>query len=377
MAVVTDAAVALAGSAAVVDLDDPEQATLHSAAAVATMLDGPPDAVIGTDGPSLVVATGLARGFGVVGSPPEAVAAAGDKLAQRPAADAAGVTQPEWCRGDGPVADLVDGGPVVVKAVDRSGGQGIIRADNRTEVAAALRRVRRIVGADAPIIVERFVAGDELAVDGLLVDGELRPIAVFDKPGEPVGSVFPETILVRPARVPAPVRERVLGVVAQAANAIGLTDGPVHAEVIVAPDGTVEFVELAARSIGGLCGRIIQPAGRSLEGVIIAAALGWDVPEDLEDRDGAAGVFMLPVPGSGVLSSVTGEDAASTVEGITGVDITIPVGARVVALPEGDRYLGFVFAEGPDADAVESSLRTAVGHLRLEVESAPDRGWSA
>jgi len=56
------------------------------------------------------------------------------------------------------------------------------------------------------------------------------------------------------------------------------------------------------------------------------------------------------------------------VPGITGLTITIAIGQRVHPLPDGDRYLGFIFAEGDTHDEVETALAAAREQLRVVIE---------
>lgn len=369
--VVTDAEVGLPGSAVVVDLADPGAA----AAEIGRRLGGSPDAVIGTDGEALLVAALLSDRFDLGASPPTAVRRAMDKLAQRRAMDVDGVRQPRWAvaRSDGTWPEL-EAGPLVVKPTDRSGGQGVIRVDTPEEGRAAVARVRSLIGSEGPFLVERYVQGREVAVDALVVDGEVRPIAVFDKPDPGEGPFFPETLLVRPGRVSAVEREKLLVLVERAVRAVGLTEGPVHVEARIDDDGSVWFLELAPRSIGGLCGRTLHPGGTSLERVVVMAALGRPLPSSLEAEGPATGVYMLPVSRAGTLTAVTGTEQAAAVPGITGVDITVGPGAELVPLPEGDRYLGFVFAEGDGPEQVEASLRQAADELIVSVTADEPAG---
>ncbi len=149
--------------------------------------------------------------------------------------------------------------------------------------------------------------------------------------------------------------------------AIGLTEGPVHAEVRVAGQ-QVALIEVAARTIGGLCGRTLRfGAGISLEEVILRHALGLPL-DDIHRNDGASGVMMLPIPRAGTLRAVHGRDAARAVEGVVGLEITVPIGARVQPLPEADRYLGFLFARGATPEAVEVALRAGSAALDIVIE---------
>ncbi|HEX3833664.1 MAG TPA: ATP-grasp domain-containing protein, partial [Solirubrobacteraceae bacterium] len=221
--------------------------------------------------------------------------------------------------------------------------------------------------AGKPLLVEGYLPGVEVAVEGLLRGGRLEVLAVFDKPDPLEGPYFEETLYVTPSRLPAGVLAEVDAVTARAAAAVGLREGPVHAELRV--DGErVSVLELAARSIGGLCSRALRfGAGVSLEEVILRHALGLGL-QNLARESTASGVMMIPIPGAGVLRGVDGQEDARAVPGIGGVEITIARGRPVVPLPDGDRYLGFMFARAASADAVERALRTAHGRLRISVE---------
>jgi biotin carboxylase len=241
----------------------------------------------------------------------------------------------------------------------------VIRADDDAEAATAARRAARIADG-GPLLVEEYVPGVEVAVEGLLTSGYLHVLAVFDKPDPMEGPYFEETIYVTPSRLPASPVADVERVTADAATALGLTEGPIHAEVRV-DDRRVFVLEIAGRSIGGLCARTLRlGAGISLEEVILRHALALPL-EDLTRERAAAGVMMLPIPRSGTLVAVRGQEAARSVPGVVGLELTIPRGRPVQTLPEGDRYLGFVFARGADPAVVEAALRAAHAHLDVEI----------
>lgn len=361
--------------ALVLPLDRPEAA---AAAIVAFAERSPVDAVVAVDEQGVLAAALAGEALGLARNPPAAVAATRDKLASRTALTAAGVDQPAFrvARPGDDVAALVAevGLPCVVKPVSLSGSRGVIRADDPAAAAEAAMRVRAILadaGEDAagPVLVESFVAGPEVAVEGLLRSGQFEVLAVFDKPDPLDGPYFEETIYVTPSRLSVEIQSAVAALVAAGALALGLVEGPVHAEVRVGSEG-VRLIEVAARSIGGLCSRALRfGAGISLEEVILRHALGLGL-DDVYREEQAAGVMMLPIPRSGRLVEVSGVEAARAVPGIEGLELTIARGRPVRALPEGDRYLGFLFARAPTPQAVEDALRRAHARLQVVIEPA-------
>ena len=338
---------------------------------------GPVDAVVAADTPMLVLAATVAARMGLPHNPVDAVRAATGKAAQRQRWAAACVPQPSF-RIVPAAGDLVRqaaetvGFPCVVKAVSLSAGQGVLRADDPAAAVEAARRIRRVLDeaerpAEEPLLVEEYLPGAELSIDGVLHDGDLTVTAVFDKPGTPDGPTFEETLLVSPSRLASGVLAAAVRTAADAARSLGLSTGPIHAELRTGERGPA-MLELAPRSIGGLCSRALRfPAGLSLEEMVLANALGVDPGPACHQPPKPAGVFMLPVPRAGTLRAVEGRADAAAVPGITGLTITIPVGQRVRPLPDGDRYLGFVFAAADTHHDVERALAAARDRLHVVI----------
>lgn len=367
---------AMAGSmgdrAVVVPLD-----AIDAAVSAIAALHGrrPLDAILAIDDQGLAVAAAASEHLGMVHNPPDAVAATRDKAIMRARLAAACVPQPEHQvvppgRSVAAAAASI-GYPCVVKPVSRSGSQGVIRVDDADQAGAAANRVRSIVGTAETLLVERFVPGVEVAVEALLQAGALDVLAVFDKPDPLNGPFFEETIYVTPSRQPAPTIAAIASTVAAAAAALGVKEGPLHAELRIGPTAEIAVIEVAARSIGGLCGRALRfGVGVSLEEVIIRHAVGAGI-EGLSREPQASGVMMLPIRSAGVLERVGGRNAALAISGVVGLEISIPIGRTVIPLPEGDRYLGFLFARGPAPADVEAALRRA--ETCLEIVLRPER----
>lgn len=362
-------AAAMGDRAVVVPMDDVDSAvravcSLHSRS--------PLDAVVAVDDRGLLVASKASERLGLLHNPPDAVRATQNKAEMRSRLASASVSQPEYVTVE-VGADVADaaaaiGFPCVVKPVSRSASQGVIRANNPADAAEAAKRVRALVGDEEALLVERFVPGDEVAVEGMLLAGKLEVLAVFDKPDPLDGPFFEETIYVTPSRHQAHTLAAIDRLVADAARAIGLREGPLHAEVRIGAGGDLRLLEVAARSIGGLCSRVLHfGAGVSLEELILRHAIGAGIAGMVRESQ-ASGVMMLPIRCGGALESVSGLAEARALDGVAGVEITVPYGHRVVPLPEGDRYLGFIFARGENPAQVESTLRSAEAILEVVIK---------
>jgi len=336
------------------------------------------------DRPTLVAAL-AARKLGISYHSPRAVAACRDKHRMREILGQAGLPVPENVRVplDGDPREIARGVcfPCVLKPLGLSASRGVIRANDPHEFVAAFERIRRILEQpdirqsheewNEAIQIERYIDGREFALEGLMTQGELNVLAIFDKPDPLEGPFFEETIYVTPSRESGAIQAAIVETTRQAVHALGLHHGPVHAEMRVNAEG-VYMLEVAARPIGGLCARALRFAGRlTLEEVVILHAVG-NMPDDLTLSSPAMGVMMIPVPRAGVFESVTGIEEALRTDGVDDVAITAKIGQKLVPLPEGASYTGFIFASGDDAAAVENSLRTAHSRLQFDILATLD-----
>lgn len=328
-----------------------------------------------------------ARGLGIRHNHPAAVEACRNKLRMREIFRDAGLNVP-WFRSlrAAPTPEPALLGlsyPCVLKPLSLSASQGVVRADDREEFLAAAARVQRLLQSPEilatreanldHILVEGYIPGREVALEGLLTDGVLHVLAIFDKPDPLEGPYFEETIYVTPSRLPESVQQAIEKCARDAIRALGLSHGPVHAEFRINEHG-VWPLEVAPRPIGGLCARSLrfsfggeaEPIG--LEELLVRHALelsGWNSSRERT----ASGVMMIPVPKSGVLEGVAGEEAARSVPDITELTITARLHDAIAAWPEGSSYLGFLFARADTPEKVEQALREA--HEKLAFKIAP------
>ena len=355
-----------------VDFSDPDQAVQK----IRTRLQQlSVQGVIGTDDATIEIAAQLAARLGLRHNTPAAARLSRRKDLARQQQQQAGLPVPDYWLIDRrqPLADQINPVhfPCVAKPVALSGSRGVIRANNPSDLQQILTRIGKILDQEGladeyeqqHILIETFLHGPEVAFEGLLYDGELWPLALFDKPDPLEGPFFEETYYVTPSRHPPELIEKVRQRVAQACRAYGLREGPVHAECRL-HDSDAWLLELASRTIGGQCARLIQFAtGQSLESLILAHAAGS--PPDVAMITGAAGVLMIPIEQSGILRRVEGIAEALRVTGIVDLEISVQQGYELIPLPEGASYLGFIFARADTPQQAEQALRAAFACLKV------------
>lgn len=335
------------------------------------------DAVIGTDDSTLELAAKLAKKIGLQQNPPTAVRLARRKDLSRQCLHQAGIQVPAFSVVEVSEHQLSDkphfGFPCVIKPLALSGSRGVIRANSYEGLNQGVQRSLKIISEQTDLyekthlLLEQFIPGREFAIEGILSDGQLDVLAVFDKPDPMEGPYFEETYYISPARVTLNEKQILVETVQNACRAFGLVTGPVHAECRLNKQGAW-LIELAARTIGGLCSRLLSfGTGYSLEQLVLANAIGLELPVEL--NDGAAGVLMLPTEEAGILRRVEGVMKAEKVPYIDDIEISLREGNHVTPLPEGASYLGFIFSTAPDSDKVEQALRDA--HALLNPVIAP------
>ena len=361
---------------------NPEEA---AATAMESLRHKPLDAFLALGDAPSVAAAYAARGLGLSGNHPAAVEACQNKFRMREVFRDADLLNP-WFRviplfPEREPSLLGIRYPCVLKPLSLSASQGVMRANNRDEFREAGRRLARLLerpdlqmkgtSPSREMLVEEYIPGAEVAVEGVLVDGELKLLANFDKPDPLKGPYFEETIYVTPSRLSLEQRAAIYHTASQAIGAIGLSHGPVHAEFRINERG-VWPIEVAPRPIGGMCAASLtfisarHAESIGLEELILHHAIGEDI-NAWQREPAASGVMMIPVPYSGVFERVDGIDEAKRVPYVTDVQITARVHDPIVAWPEGSSYLGFIFAKAENPADAEQALRNAHAKLHFEI----------
>ena len=363
-----------------VHFEEPEPAAISI---MDSLRGNEPDGILALGDRSVITAAYVARGLGIFHNHPASVESCRSKEKMREAFRVSGLRTPAFrALPIVPIPDAALSGvkfPCVVKPICLSASQGVMRANNQAEFRRAVERLAHLLQSPElrasrdpeldRMIVEDYIPGKEVAVEGLVSEGVLRVLAIFDKPDPLEGPYFEETIYVTPSRLSREQQDAIAKCARDSARALGLIHGPIHAEFRVNGE-EVWPLEIAPRPIGGLCARALRFGAEliSLEELLVRHAMGFDGIE-VEREAVSSGVMMIPVPANGILERVEGEDEARKVYGITSIEITARLHDKIISWPEGSSYLGFIFARAEDPEKVERALREAHAKLNFVVSA--------
>ncbi len=353
-----------------VDFAQPEQAY---ATIVATIRSMHIACVLATDDSCVELCGRVAKYLGLAHNSAAAALLTQRKDLGRETLSAAGCNTPEYqviaIDDTGPTALSIEY-PVVVKPLALSASRGVIRADDDADYIAAIGRIDAILESTGQhgftrehLLVESYIDGDEYAIEGFIIDGKFSLLTIFDKPEPLTGPYFEETYYLTPTRLDGGQKKELVDEVANCCAAYGLRHGPVHAEARLSAAGPI-LLELAARTIGGQCGQLIEfSLQQKLEELVIQGMCGL-VPH-ADELGESAGVLMIPITDTGILQRVEGLTAALQTEYIRDIEIHIRPGYELIPLPEGASYLGFIFAQAPGFEQTYAALKCAYAKLRF------------
>jgi len=333
--------------------------------------------ILGSDDQTVELAAHIASRLKLIHNPPEAALCSSRKDLARAQLSLADCPVPLHCllNLELPLDKQMAGlpWPCVLKPLSMSASRGVIRVNDKNEFITACERLKPIVATantrfeQTHLLIEDYIDGIEIAYEGFLHQGELNTITIFDKPDPLTGPYFAETIYVTPSSLPAELQQTIKTVISKACAAYGLQTGAVHAECRIDKNNNVWILEIASRTIGGDCARLLDNEQFRIEELAITLAM--DRAPDVTMPEQARGVMMIPIKQSGLLKRVEGLLKAGKVAGIDKIDIIIQPGHELVPLPEGNQYLGYIFASAKSTKQVTDAIRRA--YACLEFVSAP------
>lgn len=329
--------------------------------------------ILGSDDQTVELAAHAAKALNLPHNPPQAALYSHRKDLARAELALAGCPVPIHCLLDlnRSIKKQLAGlpWPCVLKPLNMSASRGVIRANNEDEFLTACERLRPILATtqgeleQSHVLIEEYIDGIEIAYEGFLQDAELKTITIFDKPDPLVGPYFDETIYVTPSTLSPELQESIKQVIQKACTVYGLTTGAVHAECRIDNQNAAWILEIASRTIGGDCARILDNEQSGIEE--LAISLATNLPVEFNMAEQARGVMMIPVKEKGLLKRVEGLLEANKGKHIDKIDIIISQGHELVPLPEGNQYLGYIFASADTPGQVTTAIREAYAKLKF------------
>ena len=339
-------------------------------------------AVIGVDEESIVLAANLSNFLNVDHNSIESVLLTKNKYLMRTELKKTGLCSP-WFK----IFSIYESSnkiineisfPCVIKPTFLSGSRGVMRVNTKKELSEGIKTLNELLSLDELrkragkqsdyIMIEEYIPGKEVAIEGIVSEGKLTMLAIFDKPELLEGPTFEETIIVTPSVLTKKIQYSLLETLQIVVKALGIVKGPVHAEARINRNGNY-ILECASRSIGGLCSKVLEfQGGISLEELILRSYLGRNI-EKSKLIGNARGVMMMPTEKKGILKEIGGVKDALVVNGVTDLQITVKPGEKLQPLPKGDRYLGFIFAEGNNQEFVINALKNAWSKIEIVLEN--------
>ena len=331
--------------------------------------------ILGSDDLTVELAAQAARALGLPHNPPQAALYSTRKDLARAQLALAGCPVPIHCLLDMtlPIKKQMAGLPwsCVLKPLNMSASRGVVRVNNETEFLLACQRLQPIIETatgefeQQHLLIEDYIDGIEIAYEGFLHEGKLSSITIFDKPEPLTGPYFAETIYVTPSTLSSKMQQQVKNVIQKACTAYGLNTGAIHAECRIDANNKIWILEIASRTIGGDCARMLDNENFSIEELAISLAIKQPIKVSMPEK--ARGVMMIPVREKGLLKRVEGLLEANRIKHIDKIDIIIREGHELQPLPEGNQYLGYIFASAEKPEQVTAAIQQASALLKFVI----------
>jgi biotin carboxylase len=257
------------------------------------------------------------------------------------------------------------GFPLVLKPKISQSSIGVFKVENESELMGSFKGAMRR-SADGKILVEQFIKGTEVTVEGISLGGKNRTLAVSEKEHYNFNPCIARR-LAYPAYLPKAIFERIASNAETVVDLLGLQDGLTHAEYRIL-DGVPYLVEVAARGGGNRISSFIVPhvSGVDVYDLLIKKLLGLtaDIPQRLSR---AANLEFLDFPPGKVrtiegLAQVTEEHAADEIR------LSFRPGDRIGQPNDDKTRLGYFISLGHTRDEVERKAQRVRNLVKVRYE---------
>ena len=326
---------------------------------------------LATDMPMRTVAA-VAQECRLVGISSETAIKATDKAVMRETLQRAGVPVPRFIKveNEKEYKKAVDQfeGPFVVKPSDSSGSRGIFFVKDRKDADAAYYYALQFTHNNI-VVVEDYMIGPEVSAETLAIDGEVHVIQITDKmtTGAPH---FVETGHTQPSRLSKIVKQSIADIAIAANKAIGIINGPSHTEIIVTAGGP-KIVELGARLGGDCITTHLVPLSTGVDMVEACIRIALGEKPDINAKLSCGSAIRYFHQHAGVIKDIQGIEKAKMMRGIKQINIVHGTGEKITEITDSGSRVGFVIAQGENADDAAYKCETALSMIQIEIVDNP------
>lgn len=235
--------------------------------------------------------------------------------------------------------------PCVMKPTDNAGNRGVCYCASKDELLKEYAYSHEN-SRSGHVIIEEYMAGEEVSVEIVVYKGEAHILAVTDKStlGKPY---FVEIGHSEQSQKSAETVAAIKDLATRAVKAVGIDNSPAHVEIMVTKEGP-KIVELGSRMGGGCITTHLVPLSTGIDMIRSVMDLALGMEPDLEPKFDKGSALRHIVGVEGIIESVEGLDNALKVPGVIEVTMLKNVGDECHYFKNGADRVGYVIAQGKD-----------------------------
>ena len=255
--------------------------------------------------------------------------------------------------------------PLVVKPVDSSGSRGVSYVKNEQELISKCKLAFDFSRTNE-ILLEEYMDGNEVAVDGFVIDGKLVVLSISDKIRTPPPYLL-DTEVIFPSLEPNNIKQEIGEMLTKVIKILEINNCPIHIEMMITKEG-VKIVEIAVRGAGFKVYTDIVPYISGVDTLLvqIKLLLGEDVVINKSIANKAVCLKFLN-GGAGILKDVYGVEEAKKIEGVQEIKIYPKIGDKVKKLTCGADRLGHIVTYGKTHHKVREKAKKAENCIGFKI----------
>jgi len=266
------------------------------------------------------------------------------------------------------------GPKVVFKPSDSFGGQGVLKVENWEEIKDAFSNARDN-SRKRTVIVEEFISGHFIDLEGIFYKGKFLPLAILDSyfldklPGNFRTSPI-EYKNVYPSIISTSLKRDLFRLTSKAALLLGINFGPVGSDIVITKNGPM-IIEISARLHGSSSNLYLIPKASGLNPVelLIKIVTGQSLKKsEIVEKFNKVGIYKYIFAKPGHIREISGIKKASNLNGIVKVFFFKKKGDEIYYRNSTDVPCT-IMAVSRNLEEAEKIVSTAESMIKFKVEA--------